>query len=68
MQKNMFMKSNVDTPLNCILSNFISEKRYEIAFEIFKKDGTKLKTDKIYLCRCISLEELLVGQDHHFFK
>ena len=51
----MFMKSNVDTPSNCILSNFISEKRYEIVFETFLFEIIQLALVQLLPTNCAGL-------------
>ena len=43
------MKTNIDILSKCTMSIFLSESRYEIAFKIFKKTGTKLKTDDRFM-------------------
>ena len=40
------MKTKLDFPNSSIISNFLSKKRYRVAFEIFQNSGTKMQTKK----------------------
>ena len=40
------MKTKISFHDHCIMSNFLSKTRYHIAFEIFKKGGSKMETNK----------------------
>ena len=42
----MFMKTKINFHDHCIMSIFLSKTPYHIAFEIFKKGGSKMETNK----------------------